>query len=95
MTGWLTAEPEPLSLELLRRAKVAGYDGAKSALYALARTVRPTTPRPVMRFAELPGDFTHYDFGQALVRFLDGTTRRIHFFASASSTPDGSRSPWS
>jgi len=82
VTGWLTAEPELLSLELLRRAKLAGYDGAKSALYALVRTVRPTTPRPVMRFEGLPGEFTQHDFGQVLVRFLEGTTRRIHFFAS-------------
>jgi transposase len=82
VTDWLTAEPELLSLELLRRAKLAGYDGAKSALYALARTVRPTTPRPVMRFEGLPGEFTQHDFGQVLVRFLDGTTGRIHFFAS-------------
>lgn len=82
VTGWLTAEPELLSVELLRRAKLAGYDGAKSALYALVRTVRPTTPRPVMRFEGLPGEFTQHDFGEVLVRFLDGTTRRIHFFAS-------------
>ena len=82
VTAWLTDEPELLSVELLRRAKLAGYAGAKSALYELVRTVRPTTPRPVMRFEGLPGEFTQHDFGQVLVRFLDGTTRRVHFFAS-------------
>ena len=78
----LTEEPALLSVELLRRAKLAGYDGAKSALYELVRTVRVTTPRPMMRFEGLPGEFTQHDFGEVLVRFLDGTTTRVHFFAS-------------
>lgn len=82
VAAWLTEEPELLSVELLRRAKLAGYDGAKSALYELVRAVRPTTPRPVIRFEGLPGEFTQHDFGEVLVRFLNGTTRRVHFFAS-------------
>src|SRR5690348_13826241 len=35
VTTWLAEEPALLSVELLRRAKLAGYDGAKSALYEL------------------------------------------------------------
>ena len=46
----LTDEPQLLSVELLRRAKLAGYDGRKSALYALMRDVRVVAPRPVIRF---------------------------------------------
>ena len=80
--AWLTAEPGLLAVELLRRAKLAGYDGAKSALYELVRTVRPTTPRPVIRFEGLPGEFTQHDFGEVLVHFMDDTQRRVHFFAS-------------
>ena len=82
VNGWLTEDPALLSVELLRRAQLAGYDGAKSALYALVRTVRPTTPRPVVRFEGVPGEFTQHDFGQVLIRFLDGTERRVHFFAT-------------
>jgi transposase len=82
VAAWLKEEPELLSVELLRRAKLAGYDGAKSALYELVRVVRPTTPRLVMRFEGLPGEFTQHDFGEVLVRFLNGTTQRVHFFAS-------------
>ena len=82
VTMLLTDEPALLSVELLRRAKLVGYAGAKSALYALVRTVRPTTPRPMMRFEGLPGEFTQHDFGEVLVRFLDGRTQRVHFFAS-------------
>jgi transposase len=82
VTAWLTAEPSLLSVELLRRAKLAGYDGAKSALYELVRAVRVVTPRPVIRFEGLPAEFTQHDFGEVIVPFLDGTTRRVHFFAS-------------
>ncbi|MGQ0642136.1 MAG: hypothetical protein ACT4P6_15420, partial [Gemmatimonadaceae bacterium] len=82
VTAWLKEDPELLSVELLRRAKLAGYDGAKSALYALVRTVRPSTLRPVIRFEGLPGEFTQHDFGEVLVHFLNGTTERVHFFAS-------------
>lgn len=82
VAAWLTEDPALLSVELLRRAKLAGYVGAKSALYALVRVVRVATPRPVMRFEGLPGEFTQHDFGEVFVRFLDGTMTRIHFFAS-------------
>lgn len=80
--AWLTTEPDLLSIELLRRAKLAGYDGAKSALYDLVRSVRVVVPRPVVRFEGLPGEFTQHDFGEVLVSFLDGTKTRVHFFAS-------------
>jgi len=79
---WLSAEPGLLSVEILRRARLAGYSGAKSALYELVREVRPTASRLLMRFEGLPGEFTQHDFGQVDVRFLDGCVKRIHFFAS-------------
>lgn len=82
VTGWVTEDPALLSVELLRRAKLAGYDGAKSALYELVRAVRPSTPRPVVRFEGLPGEFTQHDFGEVIVRFLDGSKQRVHFFAT-------------
>ena len=30
----------------------------------------------------LPGEFSQHDFGHVDVRFMDGSTKRIHFFAS-------------
>src|SRR5437870_5322509 len=60
----LAGEPELMSLEILRRAKLAGYAGGKSALYALIATVRPAPTRPVVRFEGLPGEFSQHDFGQ-------------------------------
>ena len=38
--------------------------------------------KPLVRFEGLPGEFSQHDFGQVDVEFLDGATRRIHFFAS-------------
>lgn len=78
----LAGEPELLSVEILRRAKLKGYAGGKTALYELIAAVRPKTVRPLVRFEGLPGEFSQHDFGQVDVRFLDGTRKRVHFFAS-------------
>lgn len=78
----LAKDPHVMALELLRRAKLAGYGGGKSALYELVKELRPEKPRPVVRFEGLPGEFSQHDFGQVIVQFLDGTSKRVHFFAS-------------
>lgn len=78
----LGEDPELMSLEILRRVRLAGYRGGKTALYELVASVRPTLVRPMVRFEGLPGEFTQHDFGHVDVRFLDGTKRRVHFFAS-------------
>ena len=70
------------SLEILRRVREAGYPGGKTALYALVASLRPKGVKPLVRFEGLPGEFSQHDFGQVDVEFIDGTTRRIHFFAS-------------
>src|SRR3989442_7811236 len=41
---WLREEPAPSAVEILRRVRLAGYRGGKSALYELVRRV--STPRP-------------------------------------------------
>jgi transposase len=78
----LVEDATMLSVEILRRPTLDGYGGAKSALYALVKSERPNKPRPTMRFEGLPGEFCQHDFGQVDVRFLDGTKKRVHFFAS-------------
>lgn len=78
----LTKEPELFSLEILRRARLEGYPGGKSALYDLIHSVRPKPVRLMTRFEGLPGEFSQHDFGQVDVRFLDGTRERVHFFGS-------------
>jgi transposase len=79
---WLTTDPQVQTRELLRRAKLDGYTGKKSALYALVAGLRPKAATPVVLFEGLPGEFSQHDFGQVDVRFGDGTLKRVHFFAS-------------
>lgn len=78
----LEEQPDLPSLEILRRIREAGYQGGKTALYALVASVRPKQIKPLIRFEGLPGEFSQHDFGEVEVAFLDGSTHRIHFFAS-------------
>lgn len=78
----LAQEPSLLSVEILRRAKLKGYTGGKTALYALISAVRPKTIRPLVRFEGLAGEFSQHDFGHVDVCFLNGTEKRVHFFAT-------------
>ena len=36
----------------------------------------------MVRFEGLPGEFSQHDFGHVEVRFVDGSRKRVHFFAS-------------
>jgi len=78
----LEQESELKSVEVLRRMRLAGYTGQKTALFALIAAVRPKDKTPLVRFEGLPGEFSQHDFGQVDVEYLDGTIRRIRFFAS-------------
>ena len=78
----LIEDPTMMSLEILRRARLDGYAGGKTALYDLVAEMRPAKQRAMVRFEGLPGEFSQHDFGHVDVRFIDGTKRRVHFFAS-------------
>jgi transposase len=78
----LKQEPDLKSLEVLRRARLKDYEGEKSAMYKLIASIRGVRPDFVMRFEGLPGEFSQHDFGQVRVRFLDGSEKVVHFFAS-------------
>ena len=80
--GWLAETADLPSHELLRRAREVGYDGHKTAFYAMVASVRPPRGAPVVRFEGLPGEFSQHDFGHVDVTFVDGRTKRARFFAS-------------
>jgi transposase len=82
VAAWLADDPDLPTQELLRRATEAGYAGHKTAFYALVAGARPPRATPVVRFEGLPGEFSQHDFGHVDVRFVDGRTKRVHFFAS-------------
>jgi len=79
----VTEEADILSVEVLRRARLDGYRGGKSALYQLVAAVRPPRHvRMMMRFEGLPGEFSQHDFGQVKVQFEDSNVHKVRFFAS-------------
>jgi len=78
----LQREPGLMTLEVLRRARLHGYTGGKSAFYQFLATLRPPHQDLQMRFEGLPGEFSQHDFGQVDVRYVGGTQERVHFFAS-------------
>ena len=78
----LAAEPTLRSVELLHRARHAGYTGGKSAVYALVQTLRAHVTAPLVRFEGLPGEFSQHDFGEVRVRYQDESDEIVHFFAS-------------
>jgi hypothetical protein len=57
----LEEKPDLPSLEILRRVREAGYQGGKTALYALVAAVRP---KQIIRFADRIGT----DTGRAVLR---------------------------
>jgi transposase len=69
-------------VEILHRLRGAGYTGGKSALYERVRELRPKSTTPLVRFEGVAGEFSQHDFGQVVVRYLDGTRERLHFFVS-------------
>ena len=52
------------SVEIMRRARLDGYQGGKSALYELIAELRPDGTQLMMRFEGLPGEFSQHDFGE-------------------------------
>jgi transposase len=82
VTTLLEQEPSLLSVEVLRRARLEGYAGGKSALFTLVASLRVEQLRLTMRFEGLPGEFSQHDFGQVKARYLDDSVETVHFFAS-------------
>ena len=79
----LDEEPGLPTVEILSRLRGLGYNGGKSAVYDLIKAIRPgKSQAPVVRFEGMPGEFSQHDFGCVHVRYGDGTSEKVHFFAS-------------
>lgn len=78
------AEPDLPTVEVLRRMRLQGYTGGKTALYEIVAELRPRpTPPPVVRFEGVPGEFSQHDFGKLRVKFTGtGREEMVIFFAS-------------
>jgi transposase len=79
----LDDNPDLPSMEILRLSVAWGYKGGRSQMSDLVKKLRPTPNRePVVRFEGLPGEYTQFDFGECIVKLLDGIQLRIQFFAA-------------
>lgn len=79
----LKEEPSLPTVEILSRLRGLGYTGGKSAVYEMVKAIRPPkTESPEVRFEGVPGEFSQHDFGSVKVAYADGSSERIHFFAS-------------
>src|SRR5206468_1536737 len=78
----LLKEANLRSLEIVSRARAAGYDGGKSALYSLIASVRPRRTRSLSDHDRVPGEIARHGFGQIDVRYRDGGERMLTFFVS-------------
>ena len=61
------------SVEILRRARLDGYEGGKSAIYGLIAELRPDAAQLMMRFEGLPGEFSQHGFAEVRIIYVDGS----------------------
>lgn len=80
----LAENPAMKGSEVLRRLRsFHGYQAGKTAVYDFLKQARPPKPAglPVVRFEGVAGEFAQHDFGTLTVRYLDGATDALTFYA--------------
>jgi transposase len=80
----LAENPTMKGAEVLRRLRsLHGYQAGKTAVYDYLQGARPPKPAglPVVRFEGVAGEFAQHDFGTLTVRYLDGSTEDLTFYA--------------
>lgn len=79
----LEAEPSLSTVELLRRCRESGYQGGKSALYGLVKSLRRPAgegAEPLVRFEGMPGEYAQFDFGERWIEYVGGARRKVTIF---------------
>jgi transposase len=80
----LAEDPTMKGSEVLRRLRsFHGYQAGKTAVYDYLKSARPPKPAgpPIVRFEGVAGEFAQHDFGTLTVRYLDGATEELTFYA--------------
>lgn len=81
--AWIEAEPSIRTIAILERLREDGYAGGKSSVFEAVKRLRPERSKEaIVRFEAVPGEFSQHDFGEVNVRYEDGSTERLQFFAS-------------
>lgn len=84
----LTACPTLRTTELLAQARALGYQGGKSALYALVAEVRETIASRSRTNEDRPGAVTEHDLGTFVARTPRGSRLRLSFVVTRSPYSD-------
>lgn len=76
----IAEDPEAPPLEVLRVVREEGARLGESTFYRIYAAVEETLPVELLvRFEGVAGEFAQFDFGQADIRLLSGSKKRIHF----------------
>jgi hypothetical protein len=78
----LLGNPKMKSLEIVRQAKLGGYEGGKSALYAVIASLRPRRSRTLGHQDRVAGEIIRHGLGQVDLRLGDGQSASVSFVAS-------------
>jgi transposase len=78
----LAKDADVPTVEIVRLVRNQGYDGGKSALYDLVRSLRKVEAKPLVRFEGVAGEFSQHDFGEVQVTYVSGKSEKVIFFAS-------------
>ncbi|MBV9949375.1 MAG: hypothetical protein JOZ69_21205, partial [Myxococcales bacterium] len=76
----LARDPAVSTRDLLASARRAGYEGGKTAFYALVARARER--RASAGTAVAPGEISQHDVGETDVTYASGDRRRLRFFVS-------------
>lgn len=79
----LTADPKLKSGAIAERIRASGCTAKKSAIYEFVKSIRPEeAPEGIVRFEAVAGEFSQHDFGEVRLRYANGQTETVRFFAS-------------
>ncbi|MGZ3421599.1 MAG: hypothetical protein ACXVEE_27225 [Polyangiales bacterium] len=81
MAAALVEDPSVPTNELLRRASAEGYEGGKSAFYALVADTREPT-RASHRRTALPGESARHEIVEVVVPYVGGSRKRTRLFVT-------------
>jgi len=82
LAQWVAGDAALSTADLLRRAREQGYRGGKSAFYDLARRLRRSARRPLVRPEAAPGIYSRHAFLRAVVDLEATRGAALDFLAS-------------
>jgi hypothetical protein len=96
MRWWVFCNKHPIGLRWRSWTGArGGLSGRQDGALRWWLRFAPNQPSRWCLSKDFPGEFSQHDFGEVEADFLNGASRRIHFFASRLSNRAGYASVWS